>query len=588
MGAAEHERENEEAKENHHLHHLEEDDEDEEEGEQRDVERGFERNVNNHGPNPLREHQHQQNNHVPPPREPQMSRMQRLSATNPLRLVFNKGTRVPNATSRAPPKGPARVPNLNPSFQPPPPQFPHPPPPLHHPTPSPSVSVPRSTPTPQQSVISLNSRRYTNRISLFIFLVHLVAAIALVFFLVYKGVEGLVRAGDTRRKEKRLLQFFLPQAVAISFLSITLAFMWQFTVRLWPKIMVYLILWSSFLMALSAGILLICFQKPPTDGVGVALLMFSVCNGLYSCWVTPRINFCCKVLVKSLEPVSKFHDLNEPTYWMLGAGFVWMLVWTFAVIGALNFYFPPLVIIALVLSLAWTTEVMRNVANQTVSRVIALYYLRGMQSNTQFCFQRALSKNLGSACLGSLFVPAIEFLRIIARVLNLIEGEDEFMFSCAHCCLNVMETIFTYGNGWAYVQIAAYGKGFVQASQDTWELFKKLDMECVVDSDITSAICFLSGTCSGSICVIVVSAWTWSVHKSFTATLSLLAFFIGYLMTRIAMALPHACVSCYYVCYAENPKNLLFDKTIPERIEMLHDGRDLSVPTPRVPRRFTT
>lgn len=60
------------------------------------------------------------------------------------------------------------------------------------------------------------------------------------------------------------------------------------------------------------------------------------------------------------------------------------------------------------------------------------------------------------------------------------------------------------------------------------------------------------------------------------------------LQTRIAMALPHACVSCYYVCYAENPKNLLFDKTIPERIQMLHDGRDYSVPTPRVPRRFTT
>ncbi|KAK1370451.1 Choline transporter-like protein [Heracleum sosnowskyi] len=609
MGAADHERENEEARENHHLHHLKEDDEEEEGEEVGDVERGFERNVNhgNHQQQQYQQqqqqqqHQHQQNNNVPPPREHPMSRMQRLSATNPLRLVLNRGTRVPNANTRAPPpKAPSRVPNLNPPpphfahpppphfAHPPPPHFPHPPPPLHHPTPSPSVSVPRSTPTPQQSVISLNSRKYTNRISLFIFLVHLVAAIALVFFLVYKGVEGLVKAGDTRRKEKRLLQFFLPQAVAISFLSITLAFMWQFTVRMWPKFMVYIILWSSFLLTLSAGILLICFQKPPTDGVGVALLMFSICNGLYSCWVTPRINFCCKVLIKSLEPVSKFHDLNEPTYWMLGAGFIWMLVWMFAIIGSLNFYFTPLVITALVLSLAWTTEVMRNVANQTVSRVIALYYLRGMQSNTQFCFQRALSKNLGSACLGSLFVPAIEFLRIIARALNLIEGEDEFMFSCAHCCLNVMETIFSYGNGWAYVQIAAYGKGFVQASQDTWELFKKLDMECVVDSDITSAICFLSGTCSGSVCVIVVSAWTWSVHKGFTATLSLLAFFIGYLMTRIAMALPHACVSCYYVCYAENPKNLLFDKTIPERIQMLHEGRDFSVPTPRVPRRFTT
>ncbi|KAM2378892.1 hypothetical protein ACFX1X_040237 [Malus domestica] len=263
-----------------------------------------------------------------------------------------------------------------------------------------------------------------------------------------------------------------------------------------------------------------------------------------------------------------------------------MSLWILAVIGAFNFYFPPLIIILLVLSLAWTAEVMRNVANMTVSRVISLYYLRGMQSNTQFCFKRALSKNLGSVCLGSLFVPSIEALRIVARALNLLKGEDEFMFSSAHCCLKVVECIFRYGNGWAFIQIAVYGKGFVRASQDTWELFERQEMEPIVDSDITSSICFLTGVCSGSICVIVVAAWTARVHQSFTATISLLTFLIGYLMTRIAMALPHACVGSYFVCYAENPDNRLFDNTIKDRLALMKSGRDVVVPTPRVPRRF--
>ncbi|KAK6140522.1 hypothetical protein DH2020_025735 [Rehmannia glutinosa] len=327
--------------------------------------------------------------------------------------------------------------------------------------------------------------------------------------------------------------------------------------------------------------------KAATDGIGVLFITFSIGVGLYACWVTQRTSFCSKIFIKALEPVSKFPDLNQPTYWMLGAGFLWMSFWILAVIGALNFYVPTLIIMALVLSLAWTAEVMRNVANLTVSRVIALYYLRGMQSSTQFCFQRALSHNLGSACLGSLFVPAIEALRIVALGLNLLEGEDEFMFSCAHCCLRVMESIFKCGNGWAYVQIAAYGKGFVQASKDTWDLFSKRELMVeVVDSDITSAICFLTGVCSGSICTIVVAAWTSTVHRGYIGTLSVLAAFIGYLMTRIAMALPHACVSCYYVCYAENPDNRLFDKTIPDRIDLIKSGRGVVVPTPRVPRRF--
>ena len=52
------------------------------------------------------------------------------------------------------------------------------------------------------------------------------------------------------------------------------------------------------------------------------------------------------------------------------------------------------------------------------------------------------------------------------------------------------------------------------------------------------------------------------------------------------MALPHACVSCYYVCYAENPDNRLFDKTIPDRLELIKTNRDVVVITPRVPPRF--
>lgn len=301
---------------------------------------------------------------------------------------------------------------------------------------------------------TLNSRRYTNKISLFLFVLHSFLVLGLVCFLVFKGIQGLILASDSvKKREKRVLKYVLPQVEAAALLSICLAFVWQKAVRVWPAFMVHFIIWCSFFMSLAAGILLICFQKPPTDGVGVCLIAFSIGNGLYACWVNQRIGFCSKVLIKSLEPVSKFRDLNHPTYWSLGVGFLWMSVWILAIVGALNFYFPPLVIFALILSLAWTTEVLRNIVNLTVSRVIALYYLRGMQSSTQFCFQRAMTINLGSACLGSLFVPTIEALRILARALNLLRGEDEFLCCCAHCCLNVMEKIFKYGNGWAYVQV---------------------------------------------------------------------------------------------------------------------------------------
>ncbi|KAK9169812.1 hypothetical protein Syun_001952 [Stephania yunnanensis] len=505
-------------------------------------------------------------------REFRFAKLQNLNPSNPLRIVIQGAP----TTVRTPP--PQHHHHLHRHHQhqsrPQTPQQPQQPPP-HIPTPPPSLST-------------LNSRRFTNKISLFLFAIHAAAAAALISFLGFKAIQGVLKTNSaSSRKEKRILRFWLPQVESSAIISIILALIWQKTIRTWPQFMIKFILWTSFTTTLVAGVLLLCFQMPSTDGVGVALVLFSVGNGLYSCWVNRRTQFATRILSMSLQPASKFPDLIRPVYYILGFSFILISFWVLAVIGALNFYYPALVVIGLVLSLAWTAEVLRNVANLTVSRVIALYYLRGMQSNTKFCLQRAMSWNLGSACLGSLFMPTIEFMRIIARGLNLLEGEDEFMFSCAHCCLRVMESVFRYGNGWAFVQVAAYGKGFTRASVDTWDLFVKQGMEPIVDSDVTSAICFLTGVCSGSICVIAMASWTFATHKSFTATVSLLAFFIGYLLTRIAMALPHACVSCYYVCYAEDPTNRMFDETIRDRLNAINEHPEILVPTPRVPHRLT-
>ncbi|KAG8079434.1 hypothetical protein GUJ93_ZPchr0007g5850 [Zizania palustris] len=454
--------------------------------------------------------------------------------------------------------------------------------------PPPQVATFRSldqTP-PQVAFASLNSRVYTNGITLCVFLVHLAAVGFAVGFFVFRAVKDIVQHPRSRnaRRERNLLREWLPQVEGAVALSIVLAFAWQKAVRAWPRAMVRVILWSSFGITLAVGALLMCFSMPATVGLGVAMVMFSIGTGLYACWVTRRVGFTGRVFERAVQPVDKFRGLNGPAYLMVAAGFVWISVWCVAVIGAAHYRFPGLTILGLGLSLAWTAEVMRNVANLTASRVIALYYLRGMQSSVQFSFQRALSYNLGSACLGSLFVPTIEALRILARGLNLLEGEDEFMFSCAHCCLHVMNAIFEFGNSWAFVHIAAYGRGFVQASRSTWGQFERLPgMPALVDSDITSSVCFLTGVTSGALCVALAGSWTFATHKHYTATVSLLAFFVGYLMTRIGMALPQACVGCYYVCFSENPGSRLFDSTIPERLHKMQEGRDPLVSTPRFP-----
>jgi len=79
-------------------------------------------------------------------------------------------------------------------------------------------------------------------------------------------------------------------------------------------------------------------------------------------------------------------------------------------------------------------------------------------------------------------------------------------------------------------QIVAYGEGFVAASKSTLGLFERQKMEELVDSDMTSSVCFLTAISSGGLCVILAASWTYATNKHYTATVSLVAFFVGYLM----------------------------------------------------------
>jgi hypothetical protein len=71
----------------------------------------------------------------------------------------------------------------------------------------------------------------------------------------------------------------------------------------------------------------------------------------------------------------------------------------------------------------------------------------------------------------------------------------------------------------------------------TWHQFQQQGMEELVDSDITSSVCFLTGVSSGALCVILAGSWTFVMYRHYTATVSLIAFFVGYLMVSYFLSL---------------------------------------------------
>lgn len=411
--------------------------------------------------------------------------------------------------------------------------------------------------------IAAYSGAYRNILSLIVFILHVLVALAGVGYFGFKGIQAALKKGNHRFQ----IEHWYPQLGAAAVLGAICSLLWQWIVLWRPVFVIRVLLWSSPLLTFIASLVLVSTTDSPSVGLGVVLLVFSIGQALYLCWVTDRKKYAAKMLPKALAPLTKFPDLHHPSYWVTLIAFLWIALWIVGVIGAISQKYAALIVLGFIVSLAWTMEVLRNIVNVTVSRVLALFYLKGMHSDTYISFERAATTSLGSISLGSFLVSILEALRFLARALNLAEGGDEFMFSCAHCCLGVMETIFRFGNRWAFVQVAAYSKGFVKASQDTWDLFQARELEPVIDEDLTNPICFFSGVASGALCLIVSGSWTFATHKTLTATVSLLSFLIGYFMTRITMTVPQACVCAYYVCFAENPQSREFDNVVPDRIK---------------------
>lgn len=424
--------------------------------------------------------------------------------------------------------------------------------------PDPTVQASAPPSVVENENIHAYSGGYRNPLSLVLLILHILAALAGIGFFGFKGIQAALRKGN----ERFHIENWYPQLVAAAGVGCIFSCVWQ-RVFIWrPVEMIRGALYTSPALSFIASLLLVSTSQSACVGLGTILLLFSISQALYSCWINSRIKYTSKLLPKALSQTKKYPELIRPSYWVIFIAFIWICFWILGVVGAISQKYAALSVMAFILSLGWVMEVLRNIVHVTTARVLALFYLRGMQSNVHFSFQRALTTSLGSISLGSVLVPFLEVLQVLGRAMNMVEGEDEFCFSCAHCYLRLMEYVFRFANNWAFVQVATYGKGFVKAAQDTWALFQAASLEPVISQDLTSSLCVLSGVASGSLCMIVAGCWTFATHKNLTATVSLLSFIIGYFMTRITMAVPQACVCAYYVCYAENPQNREFEDNI--------------------------
>ncbi|KAH0972612.1 hypothetical protein GBA52_024768 [Prunus armeniaca] len=406
--------------------------------------------------------------------------------------------------------------------------------------------------------------KFLRRLFTILFYLHL---ILIAIFVVFITLYGLI--STSRNHHFQPLKFYPPLLTSTA-CSAIVAFIWQWVTDSNPSKAIKAAFWLSPLLTCAVGVLLVSVGSAQSLAAGVVAVICALIQSLYACWVSPRFEYAIRIL-----SVSTAFPPAKTTMLVLQSIFISILYSCFLVSGigratatrsSLNVLFHSVIL----LSMAWTMQVIKNILLVTVSRIKYMHFAWGTDIDTPKAFRDTLKHLMGSICIGSILVPVLGVIRGSARGMKLVAGDtDEFLFSCANCYAGMASTLVMYGNRWGFVHVGGYDKGFVQASSDTWEMFRSAGLKELIDLDLTGSFCFLSGVAAGAICSLASGTWALAIHKSYATEVSIYAFFIGYFMCRIAMAWPQACVLSYYVAYAENPESVRFDSTIPVRLDEL-------------------
>ncbi|OAQ34868.1 DUF580-domain-containing protein [Linnemannia elongata AG-77] len=319
-----------------------------------------------------------------------------------------------------------------------------------------------------------------------------------------------------------------------------------------------------------------------------------LCLFLYKYWAS-RMAFSVLVLETVTSVTRKYPATLAVAFSGLVLQIIWCAIWIFGLV--LNYqYFQTvsncrpvdnkmvcdnnalyIAMVYLNFVMFWNTEVIKNVIHVTISGVFGVYYFfegsaaGAPASPTLASAKRALTTSFGSICFGSLLIALLQTLRYILNSLrsDSDDGIQAFLAMCASCILSMLEGLFEIFNKFAFTQVAMYGKPFVRAAKDTWELIKDRGIEAIVNDSLvgnvlgmgTLAVALLSGFFGYVYVSVVQPSFYENQDKDFVMfAVIFVEMILGVAMMSVPNNVIDSGVTTTFVALAEDPQTLLDTK----------------------------
>ncbi|KAL6053502.1 pH nine-sensitive protein 1 [Balamuthia mandrillaris] len=348
-------------------------------------------------------------------------------------------------------------------------------------------------------------------------------------------------------------------------LATALSAVWVVLYRYIPKALIVCSLVFTFLLFVSYAISAFAYGSWIA---GAILLAFSLFVGLaYLSW-RRRIPFAVEMLKTASSLISQFPATVTIAYIALFFQIVWIFFWatTAVMVQQYSQAATGVLSVFLLFSFYWTSQVIKNVVHVTAAGTFATWYFRqsnAMPSNpTLKSFKRASTTSLGSICLGSLIVAVLKTLRAICYSLRRNNSDNIVLVIIgflAECIIALLDALLRYFNTYAFTQVAIYGKTYVQAAKDTWEMFTTHGLWAIINDNIISSVLTLAAFVSGGVTATFAALITYFVEVDAWIAMTVIGFFIGFVVVLVVLEVVESAVVTIFVCFAEDPQTLQFN-----------------------------
>jgi hypothetical protein len=354
-----------------------------------------------------------------------------------------------------------------------------------------------------------------------------------------------------------LFVFVLAAAFVLSYAYVWLA-------RLFPRQLVWITGIINIIWAFGTAIFYLYKKVYPA---GIVFLIFAVFLAFcFYTWIS-RIPFSALMLKTSVDVSKKYGHVYLVSLLggLLGVAFA---AWFGVTIVAIYVRWEPSsnnpscqngecskakvigFIVYVTFAMYWISEWLKNTIHTTISGVYGSWYFcphNFPKDATRGALKRSLTYSFGSIAFGSLLVAIIRFLRqacSIARSESASEGgvlgmAGYVLFCILGCLISLLEWAAEFLNRYAFSHIALYGKAYIPAAKDTWNMIKDRGLDALVNQCLIGPVFSYGALAIAYICTLLTYLYLlftdppYNENGDYTVVIMLFAFLIGFQIANI-------------------------------------------------------